>query len=97
MPELWKISGLQLARMIASKKIKPSEVMEAILARIDGVNPKLNAFCTVARDSAMAEARAADKKVARAKSLPPLFGVPRIHQRFDLYQRPAYYLRLQDA
>jgi len=76
MAELWKISGLQLARMIASKKIKPSEVMEAILARIDGVNPKVNAFCTLARDSAMAEARTADKKVARAKSLAPLFGVP---------------------
>ncbi len=76
MAELWKISGLQLARMIASKKIKPSEVMEAILARIDGVNPKVNAFCTLARDSAMAEARAADKKVAHAKSLPLLFGVP---------------------
>jgi len=76
MSEFWKISGLQLARMIALKKIKPSEVMEAILARIDGVNPKVNAFCTLARDSAMAEARAADKKVARAKSLAPLFGVP---------------------
>lgn len=76
MPELWKISGLPLARMIASKRIKPSEVMEAVLARIDGVNPKINAFCTVARDSAMAEARAADKKVARTRSLPPLFGVP---------------------
>jgi len=76
MPELWKISGLPLARMIASKRIKPSEVMEAVLARIEEVNPKVNAFCTVVRDSAMAEARAADKKVARAKSLPPLFGVP---------------------
>ena len=76
MPELWKIPGLQLARMIASKKIKPSEVMEAILARIDEVNPKVNAFCTLARDSAMAEARAADKKVTRAKSLGLLFGVP---------------------
>ena len=76
MSEFWKIPGLQLARMIASKKIKPSEAMEDILARIDGVNPKVNAFCTLARDSAMAEARAADKKVARAKSLAPLFGVP---------------------
>ena len=76
MPELWKLSGLQLSRMIASKKIKPSEVMEAILARIDRVNPKINAFCTLARDSAIAEARAADKKVARAKSLGPIFGVP---------------------
>jgi Asp-tRNA(Asn)/Glu-tRNA(Gln) amidotransferase A subunit family amidase len=76
MAELWKISGWQLSRMIASKKVKPSEVMDAILTRIEEVNPKINAFCTLARDSAMAEARAADKKVTRAKSLGPLFGVP---------------------
>jgi len=76
MAELWKMSGWQLSRMIASKKVKPSEVMDAILARIEEVNPKINAFCTLARDSAMAEARAADKKVTRAKSLGPLFGVP---------------------
>jgi Asp-tRNA(Asn)/Glu-tRNA(Gln) amidotransferase A subunit family amidase len=62
--------------MIASKKVKPSEVMGAILARIEKVNPKLNAYCTLAQESAMAEARAADKKVTRTKSLGPLFGVP---------------------
>jgi Asp-tRNA(Asn)/Glu-tRNA(Gln) amidotransferase A subunit family amidase len=62
--------------MIASKKLKPSEVMGAILARIEKVNPKLNAYCTLAQESAMAEARAADKKVTRTKSLGPLFGVP---------------------
>ncbi len=76
MADLWKISGLQLARMISSKKVKPSEVMGAILARIEKVNPKLNAYCTLAQESAMAEARAADKKVTRAKSLGLLFGVP---------------------
>jgi Asp-tRNA(Asn)/Glu-tRNA(Gln) amidotransferase A subunit family amidase len=62
--------------MIASRKVKPSEVMEAVLTRIEEVNPKINAFCTLAKDSAMAEARAADKKVTRARSLGPLFGVP---------------------
>jgi aspartyl-tRNA(Asn)/glutamyl-tRNA(Gln) amidotransferase subunit A len=76
MADLWKISGWQLARMISSKKVKPSEVMGAILARIEKVNPKLNAYCTLAQESAMAEARAADKKVTRAKSLGLLSGVP---------------------
>ena len=76
MAELWKLSGSQLSRMIASKKVKPSEVMDAILTRIEEVNPKINAFCTLARDSAMVEARAADEQVTRAKSLGPLFGVP---------------------
>jgi len=76
MAELWKMSGSELGRMIASRKVKPSEVMDAVLTRIEDVNPKINAFCTLARDSAMAEARAADKKVTRARSLGPLFGVP---------------------
>jgi Asp-tRNA(Asn)/Glu-tRNA(Gln) amidotransferase A subunit family amidase len=66
MAELWRMSGLQLSRMIASRKVKPSEVMDAVLTRIEEVNPKINAFCTLAKDSAMAEARAADKKVTRA-------------------------------
>jgi aspartyl-tRNA(Asn)/glutamyl-tRNA(Gln) amidotransferase subunit A len=76
MAELWKMSGWQLSRMIASRRVKPSEVMAAVLKRIEEVNPKLNAFCTLVPDSAMAEARAADKKVTRTKSLGPLFGVP---------------------
>jgi Asp-tRNA(Asn)/Glu-tRNA(Gln) amidotransferase A subunit family amidase len=76
MAELWKMSGWQLSRMIASRRVKPSEVMEAVLKRIEEVNPKINAFCTLVPDSAMAEARAADKKVTRTKSLGPLFGVP---------------------
>jgi Asp-tRNA(Asn)/Glu-tRNA(Gln) amidotransferase A subunit family amidase len=74
--ELWKLTGLQLARMIASKKIKPTEVMEAILARIEKLNLKINAFCTLALDSAMAEARRADRKAHRGTARGPLFGVP---------------------
>jgi aspartyl-tRNA(Asn)/glutamyl-tRNA(Gln) amidotransferase subunit A len=76
MDALWKMSGRQVGRMIASRRVKPSEVMGAVLRRIEEVNPKINAFCTLALDSAMAEAREADKKVTRAKSLGPLFGVP---------------------
>jgi Asp-tRNA(Asn)/Glu-tRNA(Gln) amidotransferase A subunit family amidase len=74
--ELWKLSGLQLARMIASKKIKPTEVMRAILARIEKLNPKINAFCTLACDAAMAEAQAADRKAEQGTARGPLFGVP---------------------
>jgi len=76
MAELWKLSGLELGKMIASKEIKPSEVTQAILTRIEKVNPEINAFCTVAHDSAMAEARAADEQVVRGTARGPLFGVP---------------------
>ena len=51
--------------------------MQAVLARIDAVNPAVNAYVTVARESALAEARAATRTLGRkAAALPPLHGVP---------------------
>jgi Asp-tRNA(Asn)/Glu-tRNA(Gln) amidotransferase A subunit family amidase len=38
--ELWRLSGLELRRMIAAKEVKPSEIMAVILARIEKLNPK---------------------------------------------------------
>jgi aspartyl-tRNA(Asn)/glutamyl-tRNA(Gln) amidotransferase subunit A len=74
--ELWKLSGVALREMIAAKEVKPSEIMAVVLARIEKLNPNLNAFCTIIQDSAMADARQADKKMARAKDQGPLFGLP---------------------
>jgi amidase len=50
--------------------------MQAVLARLDSVNPAVNACVTVARDSALAEARKATAGMKRGRTLPPLFGVP---------------------
>ena len=76
MTDLCKLSGLVLGRMIASREIKPSEVMQAVLDRIDQTNPQINAYCTVDPDLAMAEAGKADERVARGDAAGPLFGVP---------------------
>ncbi len=76
MVDLWRLSGLELRKMIAAKEVKPSEIMAAVLARIEKLNPKLNAFCTITRDLAMAEARQADKKMTQEKDKGPLFGLP---------------------
>jgi Asp-tRNA(Asn)/Glu-tRNA(Gln) amidotransferase A subunit family amidase len=76
MLELWRLSGLELRGMIAAKEVKPSEIMAVILARIEKLNPKLNAFCTIVQDSAMAEALQADKKIVKGKGEGPLFGLP---------------------
>jgi aspartyl-tRNA(Asn)/glutamyl-tRNA(Gln) amidotransferase subunit A len=62
--------------MIAAKEVKPSEIMAVILARIEKLNPKLNAFCTITQDSAMAEARQADEKLVHRKNKGTLFGLP---------------------
>ncbi len=52
------------------------EAMQAILAQVDRVNPQVNAIVTLARESALAEARAATRALSRRAELPPLFGVP---------------------
>ena len=76
MADLWRLSGLELREMIAAKEVKPSEIMAAVLARIEKLNPKLNAFCTITQDLAMAEARQADKKMVQEKDNGKLFGLP---------------------
>ena len=51
--------------------------MQAVLARIDAVNPAVNAYVTVAGESALAAARMATRALSRKGGvLPPLHGVP---------------------
>ncbi len=66
----------ELARLFRARKTSPLEVMRAVLARIDAVNPQLNAYVTLARDEALRAARAATAALRRSAALPPLHGVP---------------------
>jgi amidase len=68
--------AVHLGRLYRARRVSPLEVMEAVLARIDAVNPQVNAFVTLARDAALREARRATAGLRRGKTLPPLFGVP---------------------
>ncbi len=65
-----------LAAAIRARKLSPVELTEALLARIDAVNPRVNAYCTVAADRARTEARAAESAVMTGAPLGPLHGVP---------------------
>lgn len=76
MAELWQMSGLELGAAIASKEVSSTEVLDALLARIEAVNPRINAIVTLAAETAHAEARAADEKLAAGNAHGPLFGVP---------------------
>ncbi len=66
----------ELVQLFRARKASPLEVMQAVLARIDAVNPKLNAYVTVARDGALRAARAATSALKKGAGLPPLHGVP---------------------
>jgi aspartyl-tRNA(Asn)/glutamyl-tRNA(Gln) amidotransferase subunit A len=66
----------ELARDIAAKRLSPVEAVEAFLARIEGLNPRLGAYCTLTADEARAAARRAEAAVMRDELLGPLHGVP---------------------
>ncbi len=68
--------AVELARLYRARKVSPLEVMQLLLARIDAVNPQVNAIVTLARDTALWEARRATASLKRNAALPPLFGVP---------------------
>src|SRR5262245_957138 len=72
---IW-LSALELAAWIRSKQISPVEVTEALLSRIDALNPRLNVFCLVAHDAARHAAREAEIAVMKGEPVGPLNGVP---------------------
>ena len=69
-------AATDLAGMIRRKEVSPVEVTEAVLARIERLNPALNAYCTVTAEEALAAAREAESAVVRGVALGPLHGVP---------------------
>ncbi len=69
-------SAQELARMIRTKAVSPVEVVDAVLERIDRVNPTVNAYVTVTADQARAAAAAAEAAVIRGDTVGPLHGVP---------------------
>jgi aspartyl-tRNA(Asn)/glutamyl-tRNA(Gln) amidotransferase subunit A len=72
---LWR-SALDLAELIRTKQVSPIEVVDLVLARVEALNPRLNAFCSVAADAARTAAREAEIAVVKGEPLGPLHGVP---------------------
>ncbi len=66
----------ELVSLIRRRKVSPLEVTRAVLARIERVNPPLNAYCTVAAELALAAATRATAALKRGATLGPLHGVP---------------------
>jgi aspartyl-tRNA(Asn)/glutamyl-tRNA(Gln) amidotransferase subunit A len=68
-----------LARVLAGKRLSSVELTSALLDRIDALNPRLNAFLAVDRERALAQAKAADARLA-AGDATPLTGIPVAHK-----------------
>jgi Asp-tRNA(Asn)/Glu-tRNA(Gln) amidotransferase A subunit family amidase len=66
----------ELGRLYRARQLSPVEVTEAVLARIERLNPKLNAYLTVTADHARELARAAEERFGRGQPTGPLDGIP---------------------
>lgn len=76
MTQLAYVSATELARQIKNKEVSPVEVVDQLLTRIELINPKINAFCTIVADQARTDAKKAENQVMRGDELGPLHGVP---------------------
>src|SRR5689334_5133176 len=74
--DLASLSLSQAASLIRSKKVSPVELTEACLTKIATYNPKINAFITVMKDQALAQARQLAQEAAAGKLRSPLHGIP---------------------
>jgi Asp-tRNA(Asn)/Glu-tRNA(Gln) amidotransferase A subunit family amidase len=76
MNNLTFLSAVQMAQQVREKRISPVELADAHLARIERLNPILNAFVHVDADRVRREARAAEDAVMSGATVGPLHGVP---------------------
>src|SRR4030095_11778926 len=70
------MSLLQLGHLLQRKSLSPVELAEQCLARIEKLNPQLNAFITVTSCSALAQPRKAEQEMRQGDYRGPLHGVP---------------------
>ena len=77
--ELCDLSAIELAARVRRKDVSARDVMSAHLARIERVNPKVNAIVTLVADRAMADAARADD-LAKGGTPGPLHGLPVAHK-----------------
>jgi amidase len=81
--EVCFLPATELAQRIRRTDLSARELMQATLAQIEHLNPRLNAIVSLYAEQALAQARAADEKQARGEALAPLHGLPVAHK--DLF------------
>lgn len=73
---LHELSVTEAASRIRARQLSPEDFLEALLARIDAVEPRVEAWAHLDRDGARAAARAAGDDARRGILRGPLHGVP---------------------
>lgn len=73
---LHELTLAQVATKIRAKEVSPVELTEAILARVEEVEPTISAFATLTPDRALEAARVAGDEISKGNYRGPLHGVP---------------------
>ncbi len=76
MEDIWRLSAADLAALIKSKKVSAKEAAIAALARLDAVNPRINAVVDHRPADVLAQAALIDAAISRGEDAGPLAGVP---------------------
>ena len=76
MQDLWRLSATELAALIKSKKVSAREAATAALARLDAVNPAINAVVDHRPEDVLKQAAGVDAAIARGEEAGVLAGVP---------------------
>ena len=70
------LTAARLSDLVRAREVSPVEALEAYLDRIDDQDFRYNAYLTVCRERAVAEARQAQEEIARGNYLGPMHGIP---------------------
>jgi aspartyl-tRNA(Asn)/glutamyl-tRNA(Gln) amidotransferase subunit A len=74
--ELCTLTLTEAAALVADKAVSPVELTQACLERIERLDSALHAFITVTRDTALEQARIAEREIAGGRYRGPLHGIP---------------------
>lgn len=76
MKDIFYCSALELGNLVTSKKIKPTEILDAYEKRIAEINPKINAIVYTKFEIARIRAKEIEEKIAKNEYVGPFAGVP---------------------
>jgi aspartyl-tRNA(Asn)/glutamyl-tRNA(Gln) amidotransferase subunit A len=74
--EICRMDAVTLASLIQAKELSPVEVIEAVLERMEKLEPILHAFCTPTPEAALADAKRIEAEIMAGNPVGPLAGVP---------------------
>ncbi|HMN51947.1 MAG TPA: amidase family protein, partial [Xanthobacteraceae bacterium] len=68
MTDLWRLDATEQARLIRTGAVSSVDLTKATLARVDAVNPKINAIVDLLAEDALRDAEAADRKTRNGEA-----------------------------